>query len=426
MTPALAEPRPPQRACGQATRRRIIFAGGGTGGHLLPGLAVAEMLRRLHGDDVEIVFVGSGAAFERKHVAQAGFTYHELACRPWRRSPLAWPMFLATHWHGIRQAKRLLDEHATQVVVGLGGYASLPMAWAAASRDVPLVLLEQNAVAGKANRWLARWASKICLGLDAARTGFSRLPAGRFVTTGTPLRASFTKSLSENRRGLAHFATPCEQNVPVPLSAAGSRTGSKQTADLRRERLLVIFGGSGGARQLNEAVPRALSRMPELREGWQIIHQTGAHGLASTKALYARLGIEATVRPWLDELPRLLARAGLVVCRAGGTTLAELAATGTPSLVCPYPYAADDHQRRNARVFAGAGACAIIDPSDVPLDADSPRLEQVLGSLLGDPPLRRQLGEAALRQARPAAADAVASIVARYAKCGEHADGPVL
>jgi UDP-N-acetylglucosamine--N-acetylmuramyl-(pentapeptide) pyrophosphoryl-undecaprenol N-acetylglucosamine transferase len=206
----------------------VVFAGGGTGGHLFPGLATADALTTLLGN-VRITFAGSGAAFERRHVTAAGNEYITLRSRPLRSSPWAWPGFLAAHWQGRRQALEFLRERRVDLVVGLGGYTSVPMTSAAATRGIPLVLLEQNAIPGRANRWLARYATSICLGFECAGRHFRQVAADRLLVTGTPLRV-----------------------IPEESEPATS-------LDLRP--LLVICGGSGGARPLNLALPRVLARI---------------------------------------------------------------------------------------------------------------------------------------------------------------------
>jgi UDP-N-acetylglucosamine--N-acetylmuramyl-(pentapeptide) pyrophosphoryl-undecaprenol N-acetylglucosamine transferase len=363
-----------------------VFAGGGTGGHLFPGLATADALKSLLGD-VRITFAGSGAAFERRHASTAGYEYLTLRSRPLRTKPWAWPGFLAAHWQGRRQAFDFLRKHPVDLVVGLGGYASVPMASAAAARGIPLVLLEQNAVPGRANRWLARRATRICLGFKAASRHFPQVAPDRLLVTGTPLRA------------IQGNSEPTTSSKP----------------------LLVVCGGSGGARPLNLSVPQALARLKDQLDAWRVVHQTGENGLAMTRALYEQLGIEAEVVSFVPELPRVLAQASLAICRAGGTTLAELAASGTPAILCPYPFAADDHQLRNAEVFAATGASVLVNTRPLESEAGIAELTGAVAKLLGDADQRKALSDAAQAMARPRAAVDVAEIIASSLSLPVHA-----
>ena len=366
-----------------ATLRRslhVVFAGGGTGGHLFPGLATANALRAMLAD-VRITFAGSGAAFEQRHVAAAGYEYLAVRSTPFKASPWTWPTFFAAHWQGRREARAFLREQPADLVVGLGGYASVPMASVATAGGIPLVLLEQNAVPGRANRWLSRHAARICLGFEAARRHFSRVAVDRLIVTGTPLRTTGTTRAHE------------------PVNSPSSRP------------LLVICGGSGGARPLNTTVPQVLARMGSELRNWRVLHQTGESGLASTRALYEQLRIKANVVPFVPELPRVLTQASLAICRAGGTTLAELAAAGVPAILCPYPFAAADHQRHNAEIFAAAGAAMIVNARPLESEQGTAELAAAVTRLLADTERRNTMAAAARTLARPNAAAEVAQAI---------------
>ncbi|HVX12645.1 MAG TPA: UDP-N-acetylglucosamine--N-acetylmuramyl-(pentapeptide) pyrophosphoryl-undecaprenol N-acetylglucosamine transferase [Pirellulales bacterium] len=347
-----------------AARPTIVFTGGGTLGHLFAGLAVADSLRDIE-PRARLLFAGRGGAAEREHVARAGYDYWAVACHPWPRRPWAAGHFLAANLQGFLGGKRLLRAHRADAVVGLGGYASAPVGRAAASLGIPLVLLEQNAVPGRVNRWLRRHATCVCASF-AWHDG-----AGRVHHTGNPVRRAFF-----------------EQPVATP-----------------REKLLLVTGGSAGASALNAAVPEALARLGPLARDWRIVHQAGERDVAATRDRYHCLGLMAEVTPFAD-MPTLLPRAGLVVCRAGGSTIAELLVTGTPAILCPYPHASDDHQRRNAAALGDA--CRVVEPSS-PDFAD--RLAGELAALLTDSEARGELSRAIECLARPAAARQVARIV---------------
>jgi len=353
---------------------RVFFAGGGTAGHLFPGLAVAERLVERF-PDAHVTFAGTGKRSEREHVVSAGFDYFALPCRPAPRRIGELFSSLIENYAGYRTALRVLAEGAAAIVVGLGGYASVPLARAAVRRNVPLVRLEQNAVPGRATRWLARRAAMVCTTFEEAR---SALPANcRILWTGNPLRRSFDRQSSSDRAVL---------------------------------RQIVVLGGSHGARSLNENVPRALYQNRLQCAGWQIVHQSGETDFRATAELYQKLGMEARVVPFLKDVAATLAASGLAVCRAGGTTLAELAATGVPAVVVPYPHATDEHQRKNAAVLAVAGAAVVVEERPSPDGLDD-RLSLAVGQLLADPERRRQMSAAMVEWSHPNAACDVAALI---------------
>jgi len=348
----------------------ILFAGGGTAGHLMPGLAVARCLDRLV-PGTRVVFVGSGKPQERKLIEAAGFEYRGLPCAP---GPARLNNLVPSIWsnlRGLAGAGRIMFRETFDVVVGLGGYASLPAAQTAAGLRTPLMLLEQNLVPGRATRWLARWARAVCVTFDETRL---ELPKScRVVVTGNPLRPEF---------------------------ATARRTSSLQQ--------LVILGGSGGARPLNQAVPGALARLGDRLQNWRVVHQSGQADLESTRTLYRTKGIEAEVLPFVQDMPDLLANSDLAISRAGGTTLAELAMTAVPSILIPYPQAADDHQRRNAQQASRGGGCIVVEQG---LPDFEKRLSESLESLLSDPLARQRMARAMNRLARPDAAEQVAHLI---------------
>ncbi len=368
----------------------FVFTGGGTGGHLFPGLAVAQRLvDRM--PRTQITFVGSGKPLERRHVAAAGFEYFAVRCRQSPKRLREVISFVAENLAGYLAARRFLRRRPADAVVGLGGYASVPMARAACRLGVPLVLLEQNAVPGKATRWLARSASLVCLAMPKARCGLRcRCPVR---VTGNPIRSSH--HVPRDQAPSSHLA---------PRDQASSR-GARRL--LRR---LLILGGSGGARSLNENVPRALHHIRAELDGWQIVHQSGQSGFETTRRLYGQLDLPATVVHFLDDVPDVLAETDLAVSRAGGTTLSELAAAAVPAVLLPYPHAADDHQRHNADAFTAAGGCTTLDRRELSGRLDE-HLADALSQLLGSPQRRARMSAAMGRLARPQAADDVAALI---------------
>ena len=357
--------------------KHIVFAGGGTGGHLFPGLATAEVICQIR-PETRITFVGSGRDFEREHVHSFGFDYRELPCCPLLlKKPWHLPKFAKSNLDGYRLAKQFLGEEEVSAVVGLGGYVSVPMARASRTHQIPLVLLEQNTVPGRATRWLSRRADHVCIAFDASREHFPR--RAQLEVTGTPLRPGF---------GLESLENGC----------------------LAEEPQLLVLGGSGGAQSLNESVPHALCLVRHRVEGWKILHQSGEAAYEETKRLYEEFGLQAEVVPFIANMPGTLARTSLAICRAGGSTLAELAATATPAILIPYPHAINDHQRRNAELFQRHGGCCLLDERE-----HGPKLAEVLARRLGefieDEPRRLRVSHTMRCLARPDAAHHVAKII---------------
>ena len=354
----------------------VVFAGGGTGGHLFPGLAVAEQLRAIL-PAARITMATGTKPFEQAQVAEAGFAQLRLPSHPLTGPAGTW-RFVKENLSGYRRARRFMRLTDVSLVVGLGGYASVPMAWAATSARVPLVLLEQNAFPGRVTRWFAPRATLVCTAFDEASP---YLKAGGPVrVTGNPIRSGFYSATGEPKR----------------------RTSP--------DRQLLILGGSGGSRTLNEQVPRALYKTQRGLIGWRIVHQTGPRDLATTTALYRKLGLEAIVVPFIDRMPPVLRQTDLAIGRSGGTTLAELAAAGVPALLLPWPKAANHHQRANAEVYAAAGAAHLLDAREVTGRLDN-AIAASLAPLLRDPARREQMASAMQALARPNAAWHVAAMI---------------
>jgi len=360
------------------SRLHIVFSGGGTGGHLFPGLAVAEELVR-RSPRARITFAGSGKDLERRETAAAGFQYIALPCRPIPQRARDTAAFLGKNVAGMLAAGRFLGRNNVTAVVGLGGYASVPAARAAGRRGLPLVLMEQNAVPGRATRWLARRASLVCTAWPQAELRLRcRCPV---CVTGTPVRRAFRAT----------------ENTP----AAGPRQ-------------LLILGGSGGAQSVNENLPVALGKIRSPLDSWKVVHQSGERDFEMTRELYRKLALPAVVKAFIADMPEVLRSSDLVICRAGGATLAELAITGAPAVLLPYPHATDDHQRCNAELYAGSGAAVMLDQRQVSGRFDD-QLAGTISELLIDRHRRRQMSAAAGRLARPNAASHVARSILELA-----------
>ena len=381
----------------------IVFAGGGTGGHLFPGLAVAKKLSA-NRPGVRITFAGTAKPLERQHVAAAGFDYVTLPSRPLPKRGRHVLMvgeaisFVVENVAGYFAAGRLLDEENVAGVVGLGGYASVPMGRAAARA---------------ACRWYC-WNRMSCRAKRIA--GYRDSPAwSARVSRETELRFRWPCSVRWTGNPIRSF----EERLPSPSGRAVGSEGCLQ-ADVAESPpishliphppRLVVLGGSGGARSLNENVPRALYKVRRLLGGWEILHQSGDADLESTRELYRKFGLEARVEAFWPDLPVLLSGSSLAICRAGGTTLAELSAAGTPAVLLPYPHATDDHQRKNADVFAAAGAAQLVDEREVAGRLDD-HLAELLNRILIDADGRAIMAHAMRRMARPHAAAHVATLV---------------
>ncbi len=350
---------------------KIAIAGGGTGGHLFPGLALADALVAR---GVQVTFVGTAAGIEARVVPAAGYPLRLLPGRQLRGGGVARAVAgLASTAGGTLRALALLGELGPRLVVGVGGYASVAVVIAAALRRIPSVLLEQNVLPGAANRVLARIARRVCVGFAES---IALLPPGRAVHTGNPVRADLIR--------------------PRPARA---RPG------------LLVFGGSAGAHRLNQAMLDALAALGPALAHLDVTHQTGAADLEAVRRAYAARGLAARVEPFIADMGAAYAAADLVVARAGATTCAELTAVGLPAILVPYPYATDDHQRRNAEVLVQAGAAEMI--LDTELHGE--RLAAALRSLLGDAGKRAAMAARARALGRPDAAERVADECLRLA-----------
>ncbi len=398
----------------QAHSATVVFAGGGTAGHLFPGLAVARRLACMV-PELRIVFAGGGREQEQRLIQEAGFHALTIRCRPVPCRLRDVASFLSVNWSGYRAAKRFLAQHPVRIVIGLGGYASVPMARAAARRRVPLVLLEQNAVPGRANRWLARRADVLCSAFAEVKHYLP--PQCHWRVTGNPVRESFliepqVESPQASSERVFHGAHPSGRRPswpPLPTELAAP-SGGIESPPVQRPKQLLVLGGSRGARWLNTNVPLALGEIKRHFSGWRVVHQTGNDDHEVTAAIYRRLGIDAFVHPFIADVAKTLATSDAAVCRAGGTTLAELAVSGVPAVLVPYPHAADDHQRKNAEVFSDAGACLLLDQREV-----TERPEQALAShilrLIGHGTARETMAGRMRALAYPDAAGDIATMI---------------
>lgn len=364
--------------------RTVLFAAGGTAGHVVPAIAVADELTRA-GLGVVPVFVGVEGRLEDRLVPSAGYPLHHVPAVPFVRRPS--PRLLRMPSAMLRaeaQAVRIARETDAVGVMAFGGYVSFPAARAARRLGLPLVLHEQNSVPGLSNRIAARWAERVAVSF-AGTVDRMRRPE-RCVVTGSPVAQHLHGLDRASRRGPACARLELDPDLPTVL----------------------VFGGSQGARSINSAVVEAFARWREL--GLQLVHVTGAAGFEPTLEAWRAAAAGAprgSVVEYLDDMADAYAVADLVVCRAGATSVAELAAVGLPSVLIPYPNAAGDHQLHNARALERVGAAVVLRDADLARG----RLPDLVADLLGDRPRLARMGAAARAWSRPEAARAIARVL---------------
>ncbi|MFM7142301.1 MAG: undecaprenyldiphospho-muramoylpentapeptide beta-N-acetylglucosaminyltransferase [Alphaproteobacteria bacterium] len=345
---------------------RVLVAGGGTGGHLFPGIAVADELRRRVGATVS--FVGSDYGIERTAVPAAGYEVDLLPVRGLRgRGPAEVARGVGRVASSLVGARRVLRARRPDLVVGVGGYASFPAVAAAVLARIPVVLLEQNAEPGLATRVLAPFAKRVCVTFPSTARGLGRSA----VVTGNPVRA---------------------------LAVEGVESRAPASSDGRFH--VLVFGGSAGAHRLNSVVPEALARVGR---PLAVEHQTGRTDVEAVAEAYRRLGLDARVTAFIDDMARAYARADLVVCRAGATTIAELTALGKAAILVPFPFAAGDHQRLNGQSLVDEGAARMVLDRELEPDA----LADLVRRTIDDPGATDEMRRRARSLGHPDAASRV-------------------
>ncbi|MEK6606526.1 MAG: undecaprenyldiphospho-muramoylpentapeptide beta-N-acetylglucosaminyltransferase [Myxococcota bacterium] len=350
---------------------RVLIAGGGTGGHLFPALAVAAELRA-GADGAEILFVGTRRGLEASLIPRHGYAIAFIETTALKgMGGAARARSLATLPRALWQSRKILAGFRPDVVLGVGGYASGPVVLAARLAGLPTLLAEQNAIPGLTNRVLGRFARVVCVAFQESASFF---PAGKVRVTGNPVRREI--AAKAGAAAPASRATPC----------------------------VFVFGGSQGAHAVNALASAALVRLSRAGTRLAVLHQTGEADLEAMRARYAEAGVLADVRVFVDDMGAAYAQADLVVARAGATTLAELCAAGRPAILIPFPHAADDHQWQNARTLRDAGAALVFRQEAL----DDAVLADVIRSLLADPERRARMAEAMRRLDRPDAAAAIA------------------
>lgn len=346
---------------------RLLLAGGGTGGHLFPAVALAQLLLQ-QDRHAKVLFVGTERGLESRALPKLGLPLVTVDMvgvvgRGWRGKLELLPKLIKS----FMQARKILNQFRPEIVIGVGGYVSVPVLLAAKLAGLPYIIHEQNALPGLSNRLLGKWARLVCLSFPGSGTGFD---SGKTIVTGNPLRFGF-------------------ENISEALDPQGN---------------LLIFGGSRGAHAINQAVMQMLPLLKNWTRKPFILHQTGDEDFSQVQQAYLDAGYDqAKVVPFIDDMARAYSDANLVICRAGATTLAELTACGRPALLIPFPYAAGDHQTANAKLLEQAGAACLLAQSDLTAE----KLAQMTEELLSNLPRLQAMAERGRQLGSPGAAQRI-------------------
>ena len=350
---------------------RAVIAGGGTGGHVIPALAIANELRdRYH---AEVTFIGTARGIENRLVPKAGYALKLIEVGALKNVSLATRIStLMDLPNAVVDSWRILSEVKPEVVIGVGGYASGPAMLAAAFSGRPTVAFEPNVVPGFANRVIAPLVSAAAVHFEETCRYFRRCQV-----TGVPVRRAF---------------------FDIPLRHGGPPT-------------LLVFGGSQGAGAINRVVMSSLPELVRAIPALHIIHQTGERDYQEAQRVYLEAGVPAEITQFIDQMPDAFRRADLLICRSGASTVAEVAAAGKPAIFIPFPHAADDHQRRNAQAFERGGAAILLPESEL----NPTSLAQEVTTLLKDPARLARMSQTARALAHADAAQQIAAVAARLA-----------
>jgi UDP-N-acetylglucosamine--N-acetylmuramyl-(pentapeptide) pyrophosphoryl-undecaprenol N-acetylglucosamine transferase len=349
---------------------RILIAGGGTGGHVIPALAIGRELKTRYG--AEVLFVGTARGMENRLVPQAGFGLMRVKVGALKNvSAMTRLRTLFDLPRAVVDARKIIKVFNPDVVVGVGGYASGPAMAAAILMHIPTLAFEPNFVPGFANKIVGHRVSAAAVHFEQTQKFFRNAQV-----VGVPVRAEFFKVATTNS----------DDRAPA----------------------LLVFGGSQGAQAINQAMvaaaPEVLRQIPRLR----ITHQTGERDYNEVQSAYARAGVQAQVSAFIDDMPAAFAGADLLLCRSGASTVAEITAAGKPAIFVPFPRAADDHQRRNAEAIAQGGAAVLVPQAELTPE----RLTQVVTELFAHPERLKEMAERARALSHHDAAGRVARMVA--------------
>ena len=359
--------------------RSFFFAGGGTGGHIYPALAVAERIIELDAG-AKVRFLCSRREIDSRILEQSGFAYTPLPMRGFSFRPSRLADSLSSFVRSYRIARAAIAESGKAVVIGIGGFVSGPSCWAAHKLGAPIVVLNVDIIPGRANRIMARWADEIFVQFEDTRRHFAKSKA-KISVVGCPLRRAFDD------------IDPARAVQQLELA--------------KGRKVLLVTGASSGAANINDAVCRFLERLGQFADSWQIVHLAGLRHFEEIEAKYAGAKIRHKVLAYYDDMADLLASAHLVVGRSGAVSVAEYAAAGAPSICIPYPYHKDRHQYLNAGKLVEAGAAVIVD--DLPDPAErAERLWHELEGLMKDEERRLEMAEGCFQVANTQAAATIA------------------
>jgi UDP-N-acetylglucosamine--N-acetylmuramyl-(pentapeptide) pyrophosphoryl-undecaprenol N-acetylglucosamine transferase len=349
---------------------RAILAGGGTGGHVIPAIAIAQQLQKDYA--AEVLFIGTSRGIENRLVPAAGFPLRLVQVGALNRVSLKTRLKTVFDLpRAVWDSSRILSDFRADIVIGVGGYASGPAMLAAILRRVPTLVFEPNFVPGFANRLVAPLVSGAAVHFADTGRYFRRCEV-----TGVPVREAFFQIANRN-----------------PTN----------------KRTLLVFGGSQGAHAINQVVMDSVAYLRQRVPGIHIVHQTGERDYNDAQAANANLGGSVEVYRFIDDMPSLFERADLLICRSGASTVAEVTAAGKPAVFVPFPRAADDHQKRNAEALERASAAVMLEESNLTRDS----LVEVVSKLFSEASRLQEMGDAARKLSHPNAAHDIAAMAAR-------------
>ncbi|MCX5849966.1 MAG: undecaprenyldiphospho-muramoylpentapeptide beta-N-acetylglucosaminyltransferase [Deltaproteobacteria bacterium] len=349
---------------------RVVIAGGGTGGHLFPGIAIAEEFL-IRNDKSRVIFIGTEKGIESKLLSQLGYELREIDIEGVKgRGIKALMKVVYQIPKSLWQSRRILKQFRPHIVVGVGGYASGPAVLAAHFMSIPTAIAEQNAIPGVTNKILGNFTDKIFITYEQTRTYF---PQAKVIFSGNPVRASLAAQHGKEKKERDYWQ-------------------------------LLIFGGSQGAEAINKSVIDMLPQLQGMKDKVRVLHQTGSRQLEEVRNAYEQFGIQAEVTPFIVGMAEAYAEADLIICRAGATSLAEITAAGKAAILIPYPWAANDHQLKNAQALAAEGAAVVIPEREL----SGVKLFGAVENLLQDEQKLKQMENNSLRMSK---LDAAATIV---------------
>ena len=362
---------------------KVVIAGGGTGGHLFPGLALAEEFKK-RDDSVEVVFVGTEHGIEARVIPREGYPLKFVRAEGIvGKSPIRKIRATAKVFLSVWDSYRILNSVMPDIVIGVGGYASGAVVLVAHLKSIPTMIHEQNSVPGMANRVLSRFVDQVCITYQESLSVF---PPGKTFLTGNPVRAKILR---------------------------GEREAAQRLFSLDKEMFTVfVFGGSSGATSINRTMVDALNYLGEYREKIQFLHQTGERDYDSVREAYRKSGFKGTVAPFIYQMAEAYAAADMVISRAGATTLAELTALGKPSLLVPYPHSAGRHQEFNAIKLREMGAAFVVFDNEM----SGELLAKHIRDMFGSDSVRNEMQRACRALGRPEACVRIVDIALSLTK----------